>query len=241
MKIVLNILTSIAFMSGAALAAAAPIHGPDAQEVSAAKAAPELGGDFPQSCMVITENMYLCSATVISKNQAITAAHCAEGKASAKVTLYCGGSRVKYTGVLTPNPQYNLAAGLSAANIKQDYGFVKLSNRTLFSAVAMPYAASARWGIFSNPAMSNCMIAGWGDNNGGTNQRLFYAPITELGMEDSVIVFGHKGGNRNGIDLGDSGGTLMCKYEQTWYLVGVLSAKGKNNLGAAVNVMDWRN
>ena len=56
MKVIRNVLVLIVFFSGAASAATPPIHGPGAQEISASKTAPELGGDLPQSCMVVNAN-----------------------------------------------------------------------------------------------------------------------------------------------------------------------------------------
>ena len=247
MKTILCVLTFSLILSGTALTA--PVTGPGAREISASSDIPELSGDFPQSCMMIRETTFLesgyqCSATIVSQNKAITAAHCAEGKTWAPVKLYCGGKKLEYTGILKPNAKYSREAGFTPTNINQDYGFITLDYGKIFSAAPMPYADSAHWEFFSSPDTCNCRIAGWGNN-----MRLFYAPVPELGNDDGVIFFGgdpkflsgKNGINPNGLDEGDSGGTLMCKYGQTWYLVGVISAMGKNNMGAVANVMDFKN
>lgn len=222
-------------------AAAPPIHGPGAVEVNDSEDAPDLHGDFPQSCMVESETMR-CSATIIAKNQAITAAHCAEGASSKEVTLTCGGNRAVYSGTLRPNKAYRYGAGITVANLENDYGFVTLKKKAVFNADPMPFASSSQWPLFSDPKKNDCRIAGWGVNNEGTDSRLFYAPVPNIvAAEESqrILLIGSGGSNENGNDHGDSGGTLMCRQGDIWYLVGVLTSAGKNNVGGAVSVMDF--
>lgn len=220
------------------------IHGPGAREVADSDDAPELHGDFPQSCMVEMPTTF-CSATVVSKTVAVTAAHCYTGGNGKPqdVTLYCGGNRAVYQAVLAPNPNYVAGGEMTAERIANDYTFVTLKGRKEFNAEPMPYAKTGMWGLFSNQARNTCRIAGWGYNNEGTSGRLFYAPIQFLAYEEGttdVLTIGMNGQNVNGADPGDSGGSLICEYKSKWYLVGVLAA-GKDNMAAAVNAMDGLN
>ncbi len=211
------------------------IHGPDARLLSS-------GADFPQACMVITSEDYLCSAVIVSKTMALTAAHCAEGAPSRKVELYCGAGRVKYNGTLKPNPQYVFGAGLTLNNVSNDYGYITLSRKNTFDAEPLAFGRSSDWKEFSDAEKNDCVIVGAGDTVGGTRQQLFFAPITDISYErtsTSVVMFGSESGNNNGIDQGDSGGPLACERGGTWYLVGIQVANGKKNIGGAVNVMDW--
>lgn len=220
------------------------IHGLDTKLAGGASDASGRAVDFPQACMVITSEDYLCSAVIISKTEAITVAHCAEGASSRQVELYCGAKGVRYKGTLKPNPQYVFGAGLALNNVSNDYGFITLSGQQTFDAEPLPFGRSVDWGKFSDPEMNNCVIVGAGDNIGGTRQQLFYAPVKDISYEETstaVIMLGTESGNSNGVDKGDSGGPLACERGGAWYLVGILAANGKRNIGGAVNVLDWSN
>lgn len=210
-------------------------------------AAPDLSGDFPQSCSVITARDYLCSATIIGGNKAITAAHCAEDKGAVKVDLYCGARKAHYTGRLKPEHKDYKFGDLHAENIAKDYGFIVLDRGQTFSAKPLPFGSSGDWPLFSDPAKNYCLMAGWGGAPREDLLELHYGRVNYMVYEKTdgvtnknVLMLGTNGTNKTGSVTGDSGGTLACWKAGSWYLIGVPVAKGRNNISGAVNVMDWR-
>lgn len=225
---------------------ALPVVGPDAVEAVSEDT------DLPQSCYLLyqwkvkkdTYSQY-CSATIISADTAITAAHCADPSFPGypHPALFCGRNKTFYKATIDSDSGYDFAGKTpSVESIEKDYAYITLDQGESFDAAPMPLASASQWEKFSDYDSNDCRVAGWGNNNSGGHGVLYSAKVSELSYGETsqkIILIGWNGKNRNSIDHGDSGGTLMCRDNGRWYLVGVLSA-GKGGRGVAVSTMDWK-
>jgi len=212
-----------------------PIVGPGAM-------AADSETDIPQSCFVLFKE-HSCSATIISRTQALTAAHCGSPANSTRPKLFCGKDQEKHTGTLTVTSGYDFSGDWSLAIMAKDYAIITLDAGQELSAAPLPFAKSSQWEGFSDYDNNHCLIAGWGRDNNNDYGKLYLARVSEIafdGTNSAVITIGWTGKDVNSAANGDSGGTLMCRDGGAWYLAGVLAAGGNGVNAAAVSTIDWQ-
>ncbi|XP_030839167.1 atrial natriuretic peptide-converting enzyme [Strongylocentrotus purpuratus] len=174
-----------------------------------------------------------CGATVISREWAITAAHCvgAFDTITVGISILNGNTSYQHTSSLeiTSHPNFTSTSG------GDDIAVLKLVDPIpAFSDFLRPACLATVGDEINN--YRTCYIAGWGDTTegGSISNDLQQAVVGLIPDEycgsayrsfraDSMICAGYQAG---GVDTcqGDSGGPLMCEGEDgRWHLVGITS------------------
>ncbi|XP_055602658.1 uncharacterized protein LOC129751283 [Uranotaenia lowii] len=208
----------------------------------------------------VTELKYLCGATVVSKRIAITAAHCvAHDKSSdpidpGSLLLYLGKTNLKkWTG-----PEQD--AKIDRIHIHPDYNYrrffadiavLRLRNDVKFTHFIRP---ACLWNFDEDyKVLINKVgfVPGWGYNEQGlVSEELSYAQMPVVAHETCIWSnrdFFSKvtsntsfcAGFRNGTSVcnGDSGGGMVFKQNNHWYLRGIVSVSAalQNNVSCDTN------
>lgn len=206
--------------------------------------APE--GQWPWQVDIQVDGRHLCGGSLISKDWVLSAAHCfEENVAESRYTLYMG--RYQLNG-FNPNevPRGALrvirAPGFSEAQEGNDVALVQLSSPVLYTDSIQPICLPDS--DLSFPSGTSCYVTGWGHVREGVSlsgigtlqevqvplisQSSCNAMYQQLPPPDRVeilsdmICAGFPEGGKDACQ-GDSGGPLMCKRNDTWVQIGVVS------------------
>ncbi|CAF1576171.1 unnamed protein product [Adineta ricciae] len=194
------------------------------------------------------DNNYLCGGSIISSSWILTAAHCVNGYAASKVTIYAGSTR-RWVGSQTRIvSQIIIHSSYDTDTYENDIALLKLGTAltmsdTAISTICLPSVSSATLAAGEWPAAGTTVVAvGWGTlSEGGalpstlqqvTLQTISYqASSCSSSITDSrtQLCAGVSGGGKDTCQ-GDSGGPLvMFSSSKQWVLVGLTS----NGIGCA--------
>lgn len=201
--------------------------------------------DFPFICKIeISEpnsssEYNLCSGTLIAPNRIVSAAHCFSENfllKAKRVDVECGGVRMgKVADIRVPKVwNYDSTFDRKFPRTDEDLADLTLANNSELPTLPV---AKAMDEIFSSDPVDldrgmklkdgiRCYIAGYGTNSNEQVGTLYTAPLKseEIYWKGFITFTGEKGKElRNTVQLGDSGGPLICEGEHfPKTLVGVI-------------------
>ncbi|GBP45824.1 Serine protease gd [Eumeta japonica] len=212
---------------------------------------PTLEGQWPwQIALYQTQTVdskYICGGTLISKSHVITAAHCVTRKGSTRVvnkntlTVYLGkhnlrtsveGVQIRLVGEITVHYQYN------ASSFSKDAGILKLRETVQFTEWVQPACLWPENRVDLSVIIGNRgSVVGWGfDDKGVATEELTLVEMPVVDQETCIRSYSeffarftsdstYCAGYRDGTSVcnGDSGGGMVFKIDNHWYLRGLVS------------------
>ncbi|XP_017773899.1 PREDICTED: trypsin-7-like [Nicrophorus vespilloides] len=186
--------------------------------------------DFPYQLSLQYYGSHICGASIVSKNFAVTAAHCTNGSPASTLSVRAGssikgsGGQVVQVKAVYQNPKFN------NYNIDYDISVLELSEPLNFGAGAQPVGLPRL--NQEVPAGSDSVVSGWGalTEGGGSPSQLQAVHVGIISQEeckkaygdsaitDRMICAGVNGGGKDACQ-GDSGGPLVVDGQ----LVGIVS------------------
>lgn len=195
--------------------------------------------DAPWMCKVTiaqgaTET--LCSGSLISDTQVLTAGHCFGKNFSSpsRVKVECDGEFVSYgKAVKLPKDSdwiYNTHSEADVPTPSRDFAVLTLSSNRYTKDIPLMKMLKDPALMMDGPAVradAQCAIYGFGLNNSGGTGRLMKADLKNmlLSIQAGILVMKNIGLSflHTSVDHGDSGGALVCKspVDQELYEIGV--------------------
>ncbi|XP_065201385.1 putative uncharacterized protein DDB_G0282133 isoform X2 [Planococcus citri] len=204
-----------------------------------------------------SKSSYICGGSLVSKNRVITAAHCVSLSGNRIVnpnslTAYMGKynintdestSQKRTVSALKVNPEYN------KANFHNDIAILSLKDDVEFTNYVRPICLWEATDGVQDVVGQNGIVVGWGYNEyQQLNQELKQATMPIVSTEkcarsdpqffseyvsDNAFCAGSLNGT--GPCKGDSGGGLVLKRNNSWYLRGIVSVSAAPKNGSVCN------
>ncbi|XP_065205508.1 putative uncharacterized protein DDB_G0282133 isoform X3 [Planococcus citri] len=204
-----------------------------------------------------SKSSYICGGSLVSKNRVITAAHCVSLSGNRIVnpnslTAYMGKynintdestSQKRTVSALKVNPEYN------KANFHNDIAILSLKDDVEFTNYVRPICLWESTDGVQDVVGQNGIVVGWGYNEyQQLNQELKQATMPIVSTEkcarsdpqffseyvsDNAFCAGSLNGT--GPCKGDSGGGLVLKRNNSWYLRGIVSVSAAPKNGSVCN------
>ncbi|RVE49130.1 hypothetical protein evm_006251 [Chilo suppressalis] len=193
------------------------------------------------------DNKYICGGTLVSARHTVTAAHCVTLKGSNRVankntlTVYLGkhnlrtsvdGVQIRLVSHVLKHPEYN------ASSYQRDIAILTLRERVQFTEWVQP---ACLWPdndlSLKNIVGRKGSVVGWGfDDTGVATEELSLVEMPVVDTETCIRSYSeffvrftseytYCAGYKNGTSVcnGDSGGGMVFRIGDSWYLRGIVS------------------
>ncbi|XP_068083830.1 trypsin-1-like [Anabrus simplex] len=185
--------------------------------------------EFPYQLSLQKYGRHTCGASIISKQWAITAAHCTTRSSAASITLRASTQKLGSGGVVHKVAEIIVHESYNPRTIENDISLIKVSTEFKFSNSMKPVGLpSSREDVAIG---SSAVVSGWGYTREGgrvsTDLRQVVVPIVSNddcnvayygGIVNSMLCAGFKSGGKDACQ-GDSGGPLVADSK----LIGIVS------------------
>ncbi|XP_004928951.1 clotting factor C isoform X2 [Bombyx mori] len=212
---------------------------------------PTLEGQWPWQIALYqtqrVDNKYICGGTLVSHRHIITAAHCVTRKGSQRLvnkdtlTVYLGkhnlrtsvdGVQIRFVSQIIIHPEYN------ASTFSRDVSILELKDRVTYSKWVQPACLWPSNQItLNNIVGKKGSVVGWGfDETGVATEELSLVEMPVVDTETCIRSYSeffvrftseytYCAGYRDGTSVcnGDSGGGMVFKFGESWYLRGLVS------------------
>ncbi|CAH0758409.1 unnamed protein product [Diatraea saccharalis] len=193
------------------------------------------------------DNKYICGGTLVSHQHVVTAAHCVTLKGSNRVTnkntltVYLGkhnlrtsveGVQIRLVSNILKHPEYN------ASSYQRDLAILELRERVSYTEWVQP---ACLWPdndvTLSSIVGKRGSVVGWGfDDTGVATEELSLVEMPVVDTETCIRSYSeffvrftseytYCAGYKNGTSVcnGDSGGGMVFRIGDAWYLRGIVS------------------
>ncbi|XP_076819289.1 plasma kallikrein-like isoform X2 [Clavelina lepadiformis] len=194
---------------------------------------------------------FQCGGTLLCSHWVLTAAHCFQNRARLRLELSTFLYRLRIgkherdlegliRNVIEQIPaEIHVHPNYRIATTSNDIALVKLKTplkmtRTVRPACLPPQAANPSFSIWGPPVGAHCYVVGWGTSQkvGPSNAYLKEARLSVRipALCEGIYPYYNRrislcvgGRSRNDTCSGDSGGPLLCKHGDRWYVDGITS------------------
>ncbi|KAG7315722.1 hypothetical protein KOW79_020588 [Hemibagrus wyckioides] len=197
-------------------------------------------GQCPWQALLRYGSIYKCGAVILNNEWIVTAAHCVWQMDRSKLSVTVGEHIISVSegteqtrGVskVLIHPLYNYTAN------DADIALLHLRRNISLGPYVMPICLPPAHGTFARTlgAVRNSVVSGWGrlSQHGPQSNVLQRLEVPRVPLEkcrahsgfsltDNMLCAGFKEGGRDACQ-GDSGGPLVTRYNNTWFLSGIVS------------------